>query len=92
MLKNLPLVATICLFFLSLQSLSGHTSPVEAVRFRPDEKAVVAGSLSGAVKIWDLEAVKSKNVILGSSIILVCSDYSFALFRHMFYKIMRCQF
>lgn len=78
----MPLVDTV---FLSLQSLSGHTSPVEAVRFRPDEKAVVAGSLSGAVKIWDLEAVKS-NMTLGCSIILVCSA-SFALFRHLLYKI-----
>ena len=45
---------------ISLQSLSGHTSPVEAVRFGSAEEMVVAGSLSGALKIWDLEAAKSK--------------------------------
>ena len=44
----------------SFQSLSGHTSPVEAVRFGNAEEIVVAGSLSGALKIWDLEQAKSK--------------------------------
>ncbi len=45
------------------QSLSGHTSPVEAVRFGNAEEMVVAGSMSGALKIWDLEAAKSKNIL-----------------------------
>lgn len=45
--------------FLVLQSLAGHTSPVEAVRFGNAEEMVVAGSMSGALKIWDLEAAKS---------------------------------
>ena len=48
------------LYFL-MQSLSGHTSPVEAVRFGNAEEMVVAGSMSGALKIWDLEAAKSKS-------------------------------
>ena len=43
------------------QSLSGHTSPVEAVRFGNAEEIVVAGSMSGALKIWDLEAAKSRS-------------------------------
>ncbi len=43
-----------------LQSLSGHTSPIEAVHFGNAEEMVVAGSMSGALKIWDLEAAKSK--------------------------------
>lgn len=43
-----------------LQSLSGHTSPVEAVRFGNAEEMVVAGSMSGALKLWDLEQAKSK--------------------------------
>lgn len=42
------------------QSLSGHTSAVETVRFGHDEDMVVAGSASGALKVWDLEAAKSK--------------------------------
>jgi katanin p80 WD40 repeat-containing subunit B1 len=45
------------------QSLAGHTTPVESVRFSSGEDMVVAGSLSGALKIWDLESVKSMNVM-----------------------------
>ena len=33
---------------------------VEAVRFGHAEDMVVAGSLSGALKVWDLEQAKSK--------------------------------
>ena len=42
------------------QSLSGHNSPVECVRFSSSEELVAAGSQSGSLKIWDLEAAKSK--------------------------------
>ena len=49
------------MLFCILQSLSGHTSPIEAVRFGNAEEMVVAGSMSGALKIWDLEAAKSKS-------------------------------
>jgi len=48
-----------------LQSLSGHTSPVDAVKFNCFEDTVIAGSLSGALKIWDLESIKSKAVFVG---------------------------
>lgn len=34
--------------------------PVEAVRFGHEEEMVVAGSISGALKVWDLEQAKSK--------------------------------
>lgn len=43
-----------------LQTLSGHTSPVEYVKFNSGEDLVIAGSQSGTLKIWDLEAAKSK--------------------------------
>ena len=56
--RNLHTKPKFCFYF---QSLSGHTSPVEAVRFGNAEEMVVAGSMSGALKIWDLEAAKSKN-------------------------------
>jgi len=46
-----------------LQSLSGHTSPVDAVKFNSSEDRVIAGSLSGALKIWDLESVKSRQLL-----------------------------
>ena len=46
--------------FCHLQTLSGHTSPVEYVKFNSGEDLVIAGSQSGTLKIWDLEAAKSK--------------------------------
>ena len=46
-------------------SLSGHTSPVESVRFGNAEEMVVAGSLTGALKIWDLEAAKIVRTLTG---------------------------
>jgi len=39
---------------------------VEAVRFGNAEEMVVAGSMSGALKIWDLEAAKSKLTLSAS--------------------------
>lgn len=48
----------------SLQSLSGHTTPVDAVKFSSSEDMVIAGSLSGALKIWDLESVKSRCLLV----------------------------
>lgn len=42
-----------------LLSLSGHTSPVEAVRLNRKELVVAGGSSTGVVKIWDLEASKA---------------------------------
>jgi len=47
----------------SVQSLSGHTTPIDAVKFNSSEDTVIAGSLSGALKIWDLESVKSKQLL-----------------------------
>lgn len=43
-----------------MQSLSGHTSPIESVAFDPGEDFVVAGASAGAIKLWDLEQEKSK--------------------------------
>ena len=46
--------------FFYIQSLSGHTTAVECVQFNGSEELVCAGSQSGSLKIWDLEAAKSK--------------------------------
>ncbi|CAH8627651.1 unnamed protein product [Schistosoma intercalatum] len=40
-------------------SLTGHTSSIEASEFSQEEDRVAAGSLSGSVRIWDLEEVKT---------------------------------
>lgn len=48
-----------------IMSLSGHTTPVERVRFGNSEELVCAGSMSGALKIWDLEAAKIVRTLTG---------------------------
>ncbi len=48
-----------------IMSLSGHTTPVECVRFNSNEELVAAGSQSGSLKIWDLEAAKSIRTLTG---------------------------
>lgn len=45
----------------NVQSLCGHTSPVESVAFDSAEVLVLAGASTGAIKLWDLEEVKSKS-------------------------------
>ncbi|RXG61703.1 Katanin p80 WD40 repeat-containing subunit B1 [Armadillidium vulgare] len=49
----------------SIKSLSGHSTAVECVRFGGSEELVCAGSLSGALKIWDLEATKIVRTLTG---------------------------
>lgn len=43
-----------------MQSLSGHTSPIESVAFDSTEVLVAAGASSGVIKLWDLEETKGK--------------------------------
>lgn len=47
-------------FFHLDQSLTGHTTPVESVKINTNEELIVAGSQSGSIRIWDLEAAKSR--------------------------------
>lgn len=53
--------------FLSLfvQSLSGHTSAVETVKFNHTEELVAAGSGGGVLKIWDLEQAQIVRTLTG---------------------------
>ena len=46
-------------------SLSGHSTPIECVRFGHSEELVCAGSASGALKIWDLEAARLVRSLTG---------------------------
>ncbi|KAL0305764.1 UNVERIFIED_CONTAM: Katanin p80 WD40 repeat-containing subunit B1 [Sesamum radiatum] len=46
-------------------SLCGHTSPVESAAFDSAEVLVVAGSSSGAIKLWDLEETKMVRTLSG---------------------------
>lgn len=56
-------------------SLTGHTTPVECVRFGGSEELVCAGSLSGALKIWDLEATKIVRTLTGHKANIRCIDF-----------------
>ncbi|XP_034235934.1 katanin p80 WD40 repeat-containing subunit B1 isoform X3 [Thrips palmi] len=56
-------------------SLSGHTTPVECVRFGHTEELVCAGSQTGALKIWDLEAVKIVRTLTGHKSSIRCMDF-----------------
>ena len=49
-----------------MQSLSGHSSPVESVAFDSSEILVVAGASSGVIKLWDLEETKSMLITFSS--------------------------
>ena len=42
-----------------MQTINGHKSPVEAVRFSTDEKRLLSGCTAGIIKIWDVEESKS---------------------------------
>lgn len=58
-----------------IMSLTGHTMPVECVRFNPTEELVVAGSGAGAMKIWDLEAAKLVRTLTGHKAGLKSLDF-----------------
>lgn len=48
-----------------IMSLTGHTSPVESVRFSTSEKLIVAGSQSGSLLVWNMEEAKIQRTLTG---------------------------
>lgn len=46
--------------YVCLQSLTGHKNPVQCVQFNSAEDQIVAGSQSGSIRVWDMEAAKSE--------------------------------
>ena len=58
-----------------LQSLSGHTTPIACVQFGHTEELVCAGSQTGALKIWDLEAAKIVRTLTGHKASIQCMDF-----------------
>ncbi|KAG4955885.1 hypothetical protein JHK85_042265 [Glycine max] len=48
-----------------MQSLSGHTSPVESVAFDSGEVLVLGGASTGVIKLWDLEEAKMVRTVAG---------------------------
>ena len=55
----------------NVQSLCGHTSPVESLAFDSAEVLVLAGASTGVIKLWDLEETKRKSLISAQEIILI---------------------
>lgn len=43
-----------------VQSLCGHSSPVDSVAFNSEEALVLAGASSGVIKLWNLQEAKGK--------------------------------
>ncbi|RHZ03534.1 hypothetical protein DYB37_001871 [Aphanomyces astaci] len=64
-----------CIRFGRKSSLAGHSSPVECVVFDPSEKKVVAGSKSGAIKAYDMEAAKVFRTLKGHMSNCTAIDY-----------------
>jgi len=58
-----------------IMSLSGHSTPIESVRFGYTEELVCAGSQSGALKIWDLEAARLVRTLTGHKSGVRCIDF-----------------
>ncbi|XP_068943683.1 katanin p80 WD40 repeat-containing subunit B1 isoform X3 [Petaurus breviceps papuanus] len=57
------------------QSLTGHTSPVESVRLNTPEELIVAGSQSGSIRVWDLEAAKILRTLMGHKANICSLDF-----------------
>jgi len=49
----------------TIQTLTGHTSPVDSVAFSPDGKVFSSGSRDGTIRIWDLETGKTIKTLTG---------------------------
>uniref|UniRef100_A0A803TB31 Katanin p80 WD40 repeat-containing subunit B1 n=1 Tax=Anolis carolinensis TaxID=28377 RepID=A0A803TB31_ANOCA len=78
--KRGPLVASrlvliICLLVCFVQSLTGHTTPVESVKINTNEELIVAGSQSGSIRIWDLEAAKILRTLMGHKANICSLDF-----------------
>uniref|UniRef100_A0A8D1DZL1 Katanin p80 WD40 repeat-containing subunit B1 n=1 Tax=Sus scrofa TaxID=9823 RepID=A0A8D1DZL1_PIG len=56
-------------------SLTGHTSPVESVRLNTPEELIVAGSQSGSIRVWDLEAAKILRTLMGHKANICSLDF-----------------
>ncbi|CAN2389308.1 Participates in a complex which severs microtubules in an ATP-dependent manner. May act to target the enzymatic subunit of this complex to sites of action such as the centrosome. Microtubule severing may promote rapid reorganization of cellular microtubule arrays and the release of microtubules from the centrosome following nucleation. Microtubule release from the mitotic spindle poles may allow depolymerization of the microtubule end proximal to the spindle pole [Pristimantis euphronides] len=58
-----------------IMSLTGHTSPVESVRFNASEKLIMAGSQSGSLRVWNLEEAKIQRTLTGHKASVFSLDF-----------------
>uniref|UniRef100_A0A669QY44 Katanin p80 WD40 repeat-containing subunit B1 n=1 Tax=Phasianus colchicus TaxID=9054 RepID=A0A669QY44_PHACC len=59
----------------SFCSLSGHTTPIESLQISAKEELIVAGSQSGSIRVWDLEAAKILRTLLGHKANICSLDF-----------------
>ncbi|CCI10445.1 unnamed protein product [Albugo candida] len=59
----------------NLMSLGGHASAINALVFDPNETKVIAGSESGSIKSFDLEAGKVSRTLKGHMSTCTCLDH-----------------
>ncbi|DAZ94295.1 TPA: hypothetical protein N0F65_012064 [Lagenidium giganteum] len=59
----------------NIMSLSGHQSAIESLVFDPTERKIVAGSKSGSIKAFDLEAAKVSRTLKGHMSTCTTVDY-----------------
>uniref|UniRef100_A0A8C0AS58 Katanin p80 WD40 repeat-containing subunit B1 n=1 Tax=Buteo japonicus TaxID=224669 RepID=A0A8C0AS58_9AVES len=64
-----------CDSWFSLQSLTGHTTPIESLQINTNEELIVAGSQSGSIRVWDLEAAKILRTLLGHKANICSLDF-----------------
>uniref|UniRef100_A0A8C2TJT4 Katanin p80 WD40 repeat-containing subunit B1 n=1 Tax=Coturnix japonica TaxID=93934 RepID=A0A8C2TJT4_COTJA len=56
-------------------SLTGHTTPIESLQISANEELIVAGSQSGSIRVWDLEAAKILRTLLGHKANICSLDF-----------------
>uniref|UniRef100_A0A8C9TB75 Katanin p80 WD40 repeat-containing subunit B1 n=1 Tax=Scleropages formosus TaxID=113540 RepID=A0A8C9TB75_SCLFO len=58
-----------------IMRLTGHNNPVECIQFSSSEEQVVAGSQSGSLRVWDLEAAKILRTLMGHKANICSLDF-----------------
>jgi len=56
-------------------SLTGHTTPTESLQISANEELIIAGSQSGSIGVWDLEAAKILRTLLGHKANICSLDF-----------------
>lgn len=58
-----------------IASLVGHTTAIESVKFGGNEDVICGGSVSGGLKVWDLESTEVLRTFSGHKCSITCLDF-----------------